>query len=133
MNNISRNQKRRVETNENSEENEEELIQEINNRRRLRQRLRRINLDPLIDWNQGQTQIQRRIEQENLATALLGLDGAYRGNESSSDSEDSIEETDEEEEEEQAPKILLARLRTRIERLPILLESLPEATGETAR
>src|ERR1044072_1859491 len=48
-NNISRNRRRRVETNQDSEEDEEELVQELNNRRRLRRRLRRVHLLTAID------------------------------------------------------------------------------------
>src|ERR1044071_3413466 len=133
--NISRNRRRRIEVNQDSEEDEEELVQELNNRRRLRRRLRRAYLLTAVDWNQSWTQIQQRINQENLGTFLLGLDGAYRGTESSEDTEDSLdteEETDEEVDEPTA-ELLLARLRRRIERSPILLEIPTEATWEEAR
>ena len=65
----------------------------------------------------------------------MGLDGAYRGTESTEDTEDSLnteEETDEKVDEPTA-ELLLARLRRRIERSLILLEIPPEATWEEAR
>src|ERR1043165_3452265 len=133
--NISRNRRRRVETNPDSEEDEEELVQELNNRRRLRRRLRRAHLLTTVDWNQSWTQIQQRVNQENLGTFLLGLDGAYRGTESTEDTEDSVdteEETDEEVDEPTA-ELLLARLRKRIDRSPLVLEIPPEATWEEAQ
>src|ERR1044072_113893 len=80
--NISRDRRRRIEANQDSEEDEEELVQELNNRRRLRRRLRRAHLLTAVDWNQDWTQIQQRISRENLETFLLGLDEAYRGTES---------------------------------------------------
>src|ERR1044071_6292250 len=82
-----------------------------------------VTLEPKLDTD------TTKVSRKNLETFLLGLDRAYRGeeSESSEDIEDSIEETDEEVE-GQTAEVLLARLRRRIEGSLILLEISPEVT-----